>query len=285
LLRDATAELYSSDPDTFVERRNALTAQARAAGQPAAAKQIAALRRPTRSAWVVNRLVRAAPEVPGELASLGGELLAAQRSLDGPAIRELSQRRRQLIETLVRRAFTVTGQHDAPAALRDEVAATLGAALADPQVAAQLADATLTRVAHAEGFGPAGPPALSVLPGGKPERARPPAQARPPAKARQTAQERAEATARAKAEAQAQADAERERRRQETVAEAERAVTEADQAAQTATAAEQEQEDLVERLEVRLADAREALAKTRSAARRARNRQHQARGALARLRP
>ena len=59
----------------------------------------------------------------------------------------------------------------------------------------------------------------------------------------------------------------------------------ATQAAEAATAAEQEQENLVERLEVQLADAREALAKTRSTARRARNRQHQARQALTRLRP
>ncbi|HEX3923336.1 MAG TPA: hypothetical protein VHY31_13695 [Streptosporangiaceae bacterium] len=296
LLQDATAELYSCDPDAFVERRKALTAQARAAGQRAAAKQIAALRKPTRPAWVVNRLVQAAPEVPGELASLGDELLTAQRDLDGAAIRELSQRRRQLIETLVRRAFTLTGQQDPPAALRDEVAATLAVALADPRVAAELATATLTRAAHGEGFGPPGPPELSVLPGGgagaeaetqtQPDAAPGrPGRARQPARPRQTAQERAEASAKAKAEAQARAEAERERRRQENVAAAEQAVTAAGQAAEAATAAEQEQENLVERLEVQLADAREALAKTRSTARRARNRQHQARQALTRLRP
>jgi hypothetical protein len=300
LLQDATAELYSSDPDAFMERRKALTAQARAAGQAEAAKQIAALRKPTRSAWVVNRLVQAAPEVPGDLTSLGDELLAAQRSLDGAAIRELSQRRRQLIETLVRRAFTVTGQHDAPAALRDEVATTLAAALADPRVAAQLAGATLTRAAHGESFGPAGPPALSVLPGGgagataeapAEQPAEQPAEATRPARVKQTTQERAqakaqaaEARARAQAQAQAEAEAERERRRQENVAQAEQAVTEASQAARAATEAEQEQENLVERLEVRLADAREALAKARFAARRARNAEHQARQALARLR-
>jgi hypothetical protein len=312
LLQDATAELYSSDPDAFMERRKALTAQARAAGQAEAAKQIAALRKPTRSAWVVNRLVQAAPEVPGELTSLGDELLAAQRSLDGAAIRELSQRRRQLIETLVRRAFTVTGQHDAPAALRDEVATTLAAALADLRVAAQLAGATLTRAAHGESFGPAGPPALSVLPGGgagataeapaeqpaeqpaeatRPARVKQPAGTARPARSKKTGQERAqakaqaaEARARAQAQAQAEAEAERERRRQENVAQAEQAVTEASQAARAATEAEQEQENLVERLEVRLADAREALAKARFAARRARNAEHQARQALARLR-
>jgi hypothetical protein len=298
LLRDAVAELYSSDPDGFVERRGVLVAQARQAGQAPMAKQIAALRKPTRSAWVVNRLVQAAPEVPGELASLGDELLAAQRSLDGAAIRELSQQRRQLIEALVRRAFTVVGLHAPPAGLRDEVATTLEAALADPQVAAQLADGTLARSARSEGFGPVGPPALSLVQGGGPGPAttqtggRPGAEKRAGAAGRPKAprpsgeQARAEARARA-ADARAQAAearAERERRRQEVLTEAEQAVTETTQAAQDATAQEREQESLVERLEVQLADARQRLAEVRFAARRARNRQRQAGQALDRLR-
>ena len=68
LLADAVAELYQADPDDFTQRRAELVAQAREAGQAAAAKQIAALRKPTRSAWVVNRLVRADPEVTSRLA-------------------------------------------------------------------------------------------------------------------------------------------------------------------------------------------------------------------------
>ena len=102
---------------------------------------------------MLNQLVRAAPGVPSELTSLGEELRAAQRSLDGAAIRELSRRRRQLIEALARQAFTVTGLHAPPAGLRDEVTATLGAALADPEVAEKLAAGTLERAARAEGFG------------------------------------------------------------------------------------------------------------------------------------
>ena len=47
LLGEAVAELYSSDPDEFVERRGALVARGREAGQAPAAKQIAALRKPT----------------------------------------------------------------------------------------------------------------------------------------------------------------------------------------------------------------------------------------------
>ena len=95
-LREATAELYGSDPEEFTERRTALASQARAAGDRAAAKEIAGLRKPTRSAWMINQLVRADPGVAGRLTGLGDELRAAATALDGAKIRELSQERRKL---------------------------------------------------------------------------------------------------------------------------------------------------------------------------------------------
>ena len=257
-LRDAVAELYSSDPDEFVERRGALVAQARAAGQAPVAKQIAGLRKPTRSAWIVNQLVRAVPGVPSELARLGEELRAAQGSLDGEALRQLSRRRRELVESLARQAFTVSGLQAPPAGLRDEVTATLGAALADPQVAGHLG--TLERAVYSEGFGSAGPPDLTLVrPTRSPPRPRP---AAPSAD---------------------QAKAERERRRRDARAEAEQAAAEADRAADAATAAEQELQAAVQRLEEQLANARQDLADARSRARRARARQHSARQALNRI--
>jgi hypothetical protein len=266
-LREAVAELYSSDPDEFVERRGALVAGARAAGQTQAARQIAGLRKPTRSAWVVNRLVRAVPGVTAELARLGDELRAAQGSLDGEAIRELSRRRRELVESLTRQAFTVSGQQAPSAGLRDEVTATLGAALADPQVAGQLG--TLERAAYSEGFGSAGPPGLILVKGtggGRPAR---PAKRAP--------------RARPAAPPADQARAERERRQRAARAEAEQAAAEADRAAAAATAAEQQLQATVQLLEEQLADARRDLADARSRARRARARQHSARQALDRL--
>jgi hypothetical protein len=96
--------------DLFTERRKVLAAGARAAGQPAAAKEIAGLRKPTRSAWAVNRLVRADPSAAGRLAALGDDLRAAEAALDGPRIRELSQARRELVDALVRQALSMTGE-------------------------------------------------------------------------------------------------------------------------------------------------------------------------------
>jgi hypothetical protein len=294
LLRDAVAELYASDPDQFVERRGTLAAAARAAGQAPAARQIAALRKPTRSAWVVNQLARAEPAAASELTSLGDELRAAQESLDGAAITELSRRRRRLIETLARRAFEVAGQPQPPAALRDEVTATLGAALADPEVAGQVAAGTLIRPARSEGFGPAGPggpPELALVTSSgargpsrtprapDPQRARTQAQTRTRTRAQPA--ERAQPAGPSQAE---QARAERERRRQADLAAAERAAEEAARTAEAATTAELDLERTVQTLEEQLADARSSLAETRNQARRARNRQRQTSQALDRLR-
>src|SRR5260370_38868564 len=132
LLREAVAELYSADPAEFVERRGALAAQARAAGEASAAKSIAALRKPTRSAWVVNQLIRSDPGVIAELGGLGDELRAAQGPMDGAAIRELSVRRRQRNPAPSRRAFAESGRPAPPAARRDEANATPRAPRADP---------------------------------------------------------------------------------------------------------------------------------------------------------
>jgi hypothetical protein len=251
LLADAVAELYQADPDEFMQRRKDLAARARNAGEAAAARQIAALRKPTRSAWVVNRLVRADPEVTSRLAALSAELHAAEGSVEGARIRELTAARSQLVDELTRQALEDLPAP--PAALREEVTATLDAALADPEVARNLG--TLIRAAHWAGFG-LGPPV-----GGA---------AAPP---RKTAEP-----------APAEASAERERRHREKIIEAERDVAEADQAAEAASVAEQQLEDTVRRLEAQLAEARQQLAEARRQSYRAESRQRRASLALARLR-
>jgi len=287
LFAEAAAELYTADPDQFIERRGVLAAQARAAGQAPAAKRITGLRKPTRSAWVLNQLVWAVPGVPSELASLGRELRAAQRSLDGAAIRELSLRRHRLIESLARQAFTAVGLRAPPAALRDEVTATLGAALADPEIADQLAAGTLERAARSEGFGP-GPPALTLVTssGGRRPAAADSSRVRRASRALAVAGTAPAAgpAARAPAPPAEPAGGDREHRRQAALAAAEQAVTEADRAAGAATTAEQDLERAVQVMEEQLADARRSLSQTRAQARRARSRQRQARLALDRLR-
>ena len=133
LLSDAAADLYSADPESFTARRKELAAQARRAGDAEAAKSIAALGKPTKSAWLVNKLVRDDPTVPQRLADLGDQLRAGEAALDGASIRKLSAARRELIDSLVKQALGADAQRQA--ALREEVTGTLNAALADPDVA------------------------------------------------------------------------------------------------------------------------------------------------------
>ena len=262
-------------------------AQARAAGETSAAKSIAKLRKPTRSAWVVNQLVRADPGVPSRLAALGDELRAAEGSLAGAKIRELLQARRQLIDALVRQALTMAGQESPPAALREEVTATFAAALADPEVAEQLTAGTLVRAERRAGFGygTVAAPIPAPSPAGKhPAPAEPGAEAAEVATARaadEAAKAAAAAAARAEREAAAAAKAEREHR--QAIAQAEQALADASQAADAAANAEREQDDAVRLVEDQLTEARQRLSELRIQARRAKSTQRQARQALDRL--
>ena len=281
LLGEAVGELYGADPEEFTRRRGELAAAARSAGQAAVARQIAGLRKPTRSAWMINRLVRSDPDAAARLATLGEELRASEQSGDGARMRESSQARRKLIATLVPRALAESGEHNPPAALREEITATFSAALADPEVAEQIQHGTLLRPARRVGFGTAQPPELALVP--------PPRAARPatkPAAVPGRGRRRAEADPerrRAEAEAErerrrADAAAERERRRAEAEAqrerrqaraEAERTLVEADRAAQAARQAEQQQQDALQRLEQQLSEARSMLRDASTRARRA----------------
>ena len=243
LLAEAEAELYADDPDGFTARRAELAERARDAGDPAVAKKITALRKPTRSAWVVNRLVRSDPEVRSRLESLAADLRDAS---GGGRLRELTAARSKLVDDLTRAALE--GLPAPPAALREEVTATLDAAIADPEVAASLG--TLVRAARYAGFGSfaAGPP-----------------------------------PAPRKTKAPAEPAAEREARRQERIAEAERALADADRDLESATSAERDLEDSVRHLEAELADARQRLAEARRRSYRAESRQQRAAGQLGRL--
>ena len=151
----AVAELYGADPDAFTERRKALVAAAREAGDKRAAAAVGALRKPTRAAWLVNRLARADPDAPARLAAMAAELRAAEQAKDGSRLRELSAARGSLIDALTAQALAAdgSGAPDPSPSLRAEVTATLTAALADPETAAGFAAGTLTKAAQWSGFG------------------------------------------------------------------------------------------------------------------------------------
>ena len=246
LLAEAEAELYTADPDGFTARRTELAERARDAGEPAVAKKITALRKPTRSAWVVNRLVRSDPGVRTRLDSLAADLRDAS---GGSKLRELTAARAKLVDELTRTALE--GLPAPPAALREEVTATFDAAIADPGVAASLG--SLVRAARYAGFG------LAPFAAGT------------------------QAPAPRKTKAPPEPAAEREARRREKIKEAERALADVDRDLESAISAERDLEVSVRDLEAELADARQRLAEARRRSYRAESRQQRAAGQLSRL--
>jgi len=281
LVSQAIADLYSGDLDAFIQRRRDLAAQARAAGDREAAKAIAGLGKPTRSAWAVNKLVHADPGVPSTLAELGDRLRAGEAALDGASIRELSRARRELIDALTKRALAETGESSPSAAMREEVTDTFSAALADPDVADQVAAGRLLRPTRWAGFGPGigTAPAPARAARGRPARAASsravaePGTALDPAERERAERERVE-----------RERAERDRERQQAVAEAERVAAEAGQVADAAAAAEREIAESVRFMQERLSREQLRLVQARRDARQAAAALSRARQALERVR-
>ena len=142
--------LYAAKPEDFTALRTKLAAEAKKRGDADTAKQITAARKPTTAAHVVNLLVLNDASARGRLTDLGERLRAAHAGMDGSRIRELTAQQRRLIDELARAAFEEADLRPT-AALRDDVTATLQAAIADPEVAGRLG-----RLAKAEqwsGFG------------------------------------------------------------------------------------------------------------------------------------
>ena len=162
LLAEAVDEIYAAPPAEFTARRKALAAAAKKAGDRDAATAIGALRKPTLSADTVNRLVRGAPDEVGELLQLGADLRQAEAALDAAELRRLGDRRRHLVNDLADLAFELTGQSKPSATVRDEVTATLNAALADEEVARRLSSGALVTQARWDGFGSTQLPELAA---------------------------------------------------------------------------------------------------------------------------
>ena len=281
-LRNAIDELYAADPDEFMERRRTLAAAAKKAGLAPAAKEIAALRKPTRSAYTVNQLTRSDPDRVSELVELGHQLRQAEHSVDAKQIRDLTARRRRLVDELTRRAFEIVEEDSPSSALRDEVVATLTAALADDDVAGQLADGTLVKPARWEGFGFGGSPDLKVVPAAP---ASHPA-TRPVAKKGLSKRESEDArrlAAAAEAAEHAAAKAAADQAKRAALADARRAVDDAEEAVVLATDEEQSRLERLKLLEEQVTQARSAVDEARVQLRRAEIRKRRARDALRRL--
>jgi hypothetical protein len=314
-LAQVADKLYGLPPSAFIQARDERATQARAAGDRDLADAIRKLRRPTVSAWLVNRLAREAPGQVEELLELGESLREAQQALAGDRLRELSTQRRRLVTGLVqeaRRLAEQSGQALGASAER-EVQETLEATLADPAVGEAVRSGRLTTALSYAGLGasvdvhgavavwpePVEQPRRRAAPaGGREREARHPAAAkrrtreagtaprdREEAKAAERARREAEAAERARQEAEAA-----ERNRQDAADDAREAQATLDEADREVASARDKHEDLqrrIDELERQLAEIQTESAERLRALRHAqRNRDIAARaldGALRRL--
>lgn len=155
-LDEVADELYGAAPEDFTRLRKERIDAARAAGDRELAKEINKLRRPTRSAWIVNLLSGQAKDEVTGLLDLGAALADAQQRLSGKELRELSAQRHSVISSLVKRGAQLAEirGHTATEATLREVSDTLQAALSDPEIAEEVRSGRLTTAKEYGGFGP-----------------------------------------------------------------------------------------------------------------------------------
>ena len=154
-LDEIVRELYVLPPTDFVAARNELVREAKAAGSREIAERLQHLRRPTRSAWLVN-LLASDSRAMQRLSNLGRQLRDAQTELAHAELRSLAEQRRLLIADLLDRAQAhadEAGVRLSPTVL-SEVEATLQAALVDLAGALTIRNGRLVRPLSHGGFGP-----------------------------------------------------------------------------------------------------------------------------------
>jgi len=264
--------LYAAAPADFVGIRKQLVAECKARGDAEAAKRVAAARKPTQVAYLLNQLARQQPDEVAALVDIGRALERAQRAAirtgDSAVLREAIATQRKAISTLTTQAMALAKKLEVHVA-GHAITGALQAALGDPAIGAELEAGTLQTPPEAVGtfgggFGEGDleqPEAEEIPPPRKSE-------ARPKAVPKKSKVEAAKAKAESKADAAAEkarraheARVEREARAAEAAAEREKHKAEREarrEAEAEAKAAEQE----AEALEV---EARKAVARAEKA--------------------
>jgi hypothetical protein len=157
-LQEVIDDLYARTPEEFTAARDELAKELKADGDAERAKAVRALRKPVRSAWAINRLVREDRDAVQELIAAGERLRAAQRrALSGGGadeLRERSDERRKLVGGLVQRAAGLLGDGEPPAPAIEDIGATLEAASIDDAAASAVLEGRLTKpLQRPAGFG------------------------------------------------------------------------------------------------------------------------------------
>jgi hypothetical protein len=161
--------LYALPLEEFTPARDAVTKRLRARGEREAAERVKACRKPSVTAWALNRARRREQSHVTELLDAGQRLREAQQRLieagDRDQLHEASAHQRRLVEAVVEdaEAELVAAGHSVGPAVRNRLFATLHAAAADDEARSLLAAGRLVhdyQVADLGlGFEPAATPA------------------------------------------------------------------------------------------------------------------------------
>lgn len=225
-------QLYRVPPDQFTAARNALATLVRKEGRKAEADEIKKMRRPSLTAWALNRVARQEPELLEAVLAAGADLRdAMEKAVGGDAsgLREAQAGQRQAVDAAVGAGSRVLEQagHAATETARQRMSGTLHAAVVDDSVAERLRAGTLDEDRDAPGFGldsgsiplsPGRSPAAAARSTGASDEAAPAKKAAPAKRPEKAPIEDALARRRAEREA---ARAEVEQRRQARVRQAE----------------------------------------------------------------
>jgi hypothetical protein len=259
-VRDIGDELYALPPADFTGARDSRVAEARQSGDRGTAAELAALKRPSVSAWLVNLLALRDPAALDRLISLGESIREAQGSVPPQQLRDLSAQRRTALEAAVARAQALArdaGAAEPSRAHLAEVESTLSAAMADESAAELVRSGRVLKPVSYSGFGQEGLGGFGPVPRtGAPTRA--PDRSRASADSKAGTADRAAVAAEA---AQALAD-----RQQAARAKVDEAQTQLDDAA----AAERTANEVADRLTAEINDLRERLDDAHRDARQAR---------------
>jgi hypothetical protein len=134
-------DLYDVAPNSFVAARDALVRELKAGGARETADQVAAMRRPTRSAWALNQVARREPAlIDAYLDSVAVLRAATDDALAGDAtgVRPAQHDERAAVDAIVSAAtgYLKSSDEGASAAIVERVADSVRAAGADEASAA-----------------------------------------------------------------------------------------------------------------------------------------------------
>ena len=249
LLWDVARSLYAAAPPDFVDARNQQVRELKKSDDDAA-RQVAAFKKPTAAADLVNRVVRNVPDLTDEVVDLGTRLRTAQA--DAATLRDLGRERRELVARWVTAAgeeAARSGKAATAATLRD-VEQTVWAAIIDPRAAAIVQAGVLVRALSAGGFSEVDVAGASALDVQVPTQTAPPAH-RPAQRPTGPTAAQVEALRRAEVELEEAQDSAR------TI---QRELKQAVKDSETAQAAHAELKEQRERLREELADVERRLA-------------------------